>query len=140
MTVPPGTGTSLTTFPEAVVIGLASGTTSSLTDFFNMLNATGWYRRISYSRKPRVSSLAQGGLEVGSTNLDIRVQVSHCIVVCAADIGVSPGTSGSTRSPDFIPELLLEIWVLGEFEEGKGQCMRGGFICGNRLVRECDAG
>ena len=41
MAVPLGTGTSLTTFPEAVVIGLASGTTSSWTDFFKMLNVTG---------------------------------------------------------------------------------------------------
>ena len=53
---PLGIGTWVRTFPEAVVIGLKSGNTSSLTVFFKILNATGWNRKFSCSHEPWVNS------------------------------------------------------------------------------------
>jgi len=44
------------------------------------------------------------------------------------EIDLPPQTGGGTGSPDFIPKLLLDLWVLCEFEEGEGQCVGTGFI------------
>jgi hypothetical protein len=44
------------------------------------------------------------------------------------EIDVSPRANGGTRSSDFIPKFLLDLWVPGEFKEGEGQCVGTGFI------------
>ena len=77
---------------------------------------------------------------MGSTNLDKRVQVSHSIIIRVTKVGLSPRANDGTRSSDFITDFLLDLRVLGEFEESEGQCVGGGFIYGNRLVSERNVG
>jgi len=57
-----GTGTSVRTFPEAVM-GLKSNNTSSLTAFFKMLNTTGWNRKFPCSHE-RVNSCQESESEI----------------------------------------------------------------------------
>lgn len=65
---------------------------------------------------------------MGSTDLDDRVQVRHSFIIGVAEIRLSPGAKGGTRSSDFVPKSSLDLWMLGEFEEAEGQCVGSGFI------------
>jgi len=101
-------------------MGLKSGNTSSLTAFFKMLNATGWNRKFSCSHEPRVTaSIRIESLRVRSTNLDERVQVSHSFIIRVLEIDLPLRAGSGTRGSDFIPKFLLDLWVLGELEEGE---------------------
>ena len=126
MVNPLGTGTSVRTFPETVVVGLKSDNTLSLIAFFEVLNATGWNRKFSCLHEPRVNRVKS--LRVRSTNLDERVQVSHSFVIRALEINLPPRAGGGTGSYYSILKLLLDLCVLGEIEEGKGQCVGTSFV------------
>jgi len=65
---------------------------------------------------------------VGSTNLDERVQVSHPFAILMLETDLPPRTGGGTGGSDLIPKFLLDLWVLGEFEEGKGRCVGTGLV------------
>ena len=107
-------------------MGLKSGNTSSSTAFFKMLNATGWNRKFSCSRVN--ASICIKDLRVRLTNLDKRVQVGHPFIIRVVEIDLPPRTDCGTCGSDFIPKLLLDLWVLGELEEGEGQRVGTGFI------------
>jgi len=65
---------------------------------------------------------------VRPTNLDKRVQVGHPFIIRVVEIDLPPRTDGGTGGSDLIPKLLLDLWVLGELEEGEGQSVGTGFI------------
>jgi len=65
-------------------------------------------------------------LRVRSTNLDERVQVSHSFVIRALEIDLPPRAGGGTGS--YYSTLKLDLCVLGEIEEGKGQCVGTSFV------------
>ena len=65
--------------------------------------------------------------EAVSADLDERVEVSHSFVIRVLEIGLPSGTNRGARSSDFIQKLLMNLWILGEFEECKSRCVGGGF-------------
>jgi len=68
------------------------------------------------------ASIRIKGLRVRSTNLDKRVQVGYPFIIRVVEIDLPLRTDGSTGGSDLIPKFLLDLWVLGELEEGERQC------------------
>ena len=59
-------------------------------------------------------------LRVRSTNLDKPAQVSHSFIIRVLEINLPSRTGGGMGSSDLIPKFRLDLWVLGELEEGEG--------------------
>jgi len=52
----------------------------------------------------------------------------NSFVIRVVEIDLLPRAGGGTDGSDLIPKFLLDLWVLGEFEGGEGQCVDAGFV------------